>query len=130
MFSLIITLVAIVLVAVLALATIYYGGSAFRQGGDAAEAARIVNEGQQVRAALTLYDTTKGAPATSMQALVDAKALQSAPAGWDVIDGYTYRPATTQKLCLAVNQKQGVNLIPTCGDAQYANSSLCCSVSS
>lgn len=130
MFSLIITIVAIVLVTLLALSTIYYGGSAFRQGSVAAEAARIVNEGQQVRAALTLYDATYGAPATSLQSLVDAKALQASPQGWDVVDGHTYRPGLDQKLCLAVNNKQGVDIIPTCGDPLYAaNGALCCSVS-
>lgn len=40
MFSLIIT---IALVTALAVATIYYGGSAFGQGGDAALAAKAIN---------------------------------------------------------------------------------------
>lgn len=42
MFSLIITIISIALVAALALATIYYGGSAFRQGADAAHVGQVI----------------------------------------------------------------------------------------
>lgn len=55
MFSLIITIISIALVAALALATIYYGGSAFSRGNDGATAARLINEGQQVNGAVTMY---------------------------------------------------------------------------
>ncbi len=54
MFSLIITIISIALVAALALATLYYGGSAFNRGSDGANAAQILNAAQQVDGALTL----------------------------------------------------------------------------
>jgi hypothetical protein len=60
MFSLIITVVAIALVVVLAIATVYYGGSAFKQGASAAKAATIVNQGQQIVAAMELFNAAKG----------------------------------------------------------------------
>lgn len=55
MFSLIITIVAIALVAALALATIYYGGTAFNKGATAADAARAISQGQQIQGAMDLF---------------------------------------------------------------------------
>jgi hypothetical protein len=53
MFSLIITIVSIALVAGLAIATIYYGGSIFNSGTGKAEAAKILNEIEQIDLAFT-----------------------------------------------------------------------------
>ena len=58
MFSLIITIISIALVAALALATLYYGGDAFNQGRAGADASRLINEGQQVNAAVALAAAT------------------------------------------------------------------------
>jgi hypothetical protein len=55
MFSLIITIISIALVAALALATIYYGGSAFNRGSDGARASQLINEGQQINGAVTMF---------------------------------------------------------------------------
>ncbi|PHX04342.1 hypothetical protein [Vibrio splendidus] len=54
MFSLIISIIAIALVAALALASIYYGGAAFQQGSTDAEASTVMNQGQQIQGAITL----------------------------------------------------------------------------
>ncbi|WP_406733265.1 hypothetical protein RJD39_03940 [Vibrio scophthalmi] len=56
MFSLIISIIAIALVAALALASIYYGGAAFHEGSADAEASTAVNQGQQIQAAITMAD--------------------------------------------------------------------------
>ncbi|EJY5652759.1 hypothetical protein OGN88_002961 [Vibrio cholerae] len=56
MFSLIISIIAIALVAALALASIYYGGSAFQEGSTDAEASTVINQGQQLQGAATLAD--------------------------------------------------------------------------
>ncbi len=56
MFSLIISIIAIALVAALALASIYYGGDAFQEGTSKAEASTVVNQGQQVQAAVTMSE--------------------------------------------------------------------------
>lgn len=56
MFSLIISIIAIALVASLALASMYYGGSAFQEGTTKAEAVTIINQGQQLQGAATLAD--------------------------------------------------------------------------
>lgn len=51
MFSLIITIVAIALVAALALATLYYGGTAFQKSTVSAKATRVITHGQQIQGA-------------------------------------------------------------------------------
>ena len=45
MFSLIVTIIAIVLVAALAIATIYYGGSSFLEGNTRIAVATLLNQG-------------------------------------------------------------------------------------
>lgn len=54
MFSLIISIIAIALVASLALASIYYGGDAFQEGTTAAQASTILNQAQQTQGAIVL----------------------------------------------------------------------------
>jgi hypothetical protein len=55
MFSLIITIISIALVAALALATLYFGGDAFNQGSAKASASTLVNQASQINGANTLY---------------------------------------------------------------------------
>jgi hypothetical protein len=44
MFSLLITIISIALVAVLAMPTLFYGGAAFNKGSASAQASRLINE--------------------------------------------------------------------------------------
>ncbi len=55
MANLIITVIAIVLVAVASLMGAYYGGQAFLSGGDAARATALVNQASQIAGAYDLY---------------------------------------------------------------------------
>ena len=80
MFSLIITIIAIALVAALALATIYYGGSAYGNSNSKAHATRIVNQGQQILAADRLYRVqNQGEAPPNMQVLIDKGYLKAVP---------------------------------------------------
>lgn len=79
MFSLIITIISIALVAALALATLYYGGDAFNQGRAGAFASQLINEAQQVQAAVQLAEIN-GADRATVQDLVDGEYLTQAPA--------------------------------------------------
>jgi hypothetical protein len=54
MFSLIISIIAIALVAALAGASVYYGGEAFSNNGAKADASTLINHGQQVNGAYQL----------------------------------------------------------------------------
>ena len=60
MFSLIITIISIALVAALALATLYYGSDAFNRGSQDAQASKLLVQGQQITGALTLYQVDHG----------------------------------------------------------------------
>lgn len=79
MFSLIITIVSIALVAALALATLYYGGSAIERGNASARATELLTQSQQLLAAADLYRADKGAWPPSMEALVEQGYLRQVP---------------------------------------------------
>lgn len=79
MFSLIITIISIALVAALALATIYYGGSAFNKSAAESNATKLLNQAQQLLAADRLYRVDHGSAPTSMADLVNGGYLKSVP---------------------------------------------------
>lgn len=80
MFSLIITIISIALVAALALATIYYGGNAFNRGADSALASKLMTQAQQILAADRLYRADNpGEMPSSMEELVSKGYLKSIP---------------------------------------------------
>lgn len=69
MFQLIVAVISIALVAALAIASIYYGGTAFSKSSLRANVVTLVNGGQQIAGAQALYRTDKGADAPSIEAL-------------------------------------------------------------
>lgn len=80
MFSLIITIISIALIAAVAVASVYYGGDAFTQGNAKALAATVVGQGQQISAANTLFKNDNGGvTAANVAALVSGLYLQAAP---------------------------------------------------
>jgi len=81
MFNLVVVVLTILLGAVLAIAGIYYGGSAFLGGAQKAFQSQALNGGQQVAAAVRLHATELGAPPASLTDLVTAGYLSSIPAG-------------------------------------------------
>ncbi|MDO8416273.1 MAG: hypothetical protein Q7S87_08700 [Agitococcus sp.] len=119
MFSLIITIISIALVAALALATLYYGGSAFNKGSAGATAAKFINEGQQINGAVQLAraDSASGdaagatAVATTLAALSPVYMAQL-PAGWDATVVTSTGVAKTSAVvstdvCTEVNKRAG-----------------------
>jgi hypothetical protein len=79
MFSLIITIISIALVATLALATLYYGGDAFNQGRAGAEASKLINEGQQINASVALAQVTDVRPLDTLADLALGNVLTQLP---------------------------------------------------
>jgi len=79
MFSLIITIISIALVAALALATLYYGGDAFRTSRAKVAAAKLTNQGQQLLAASELYYANRGHWPASIPVMVAEGYLSSVP---------------------------------------------------
>lgn len=65
MFSLIISIISIALVAALAAATVYFGGAAFNKGSAGADASTFINGAQQVGGAFTLASADNNLKATN-----------------------------------------------------------------
>lgn len=109
MFSLIITIISIALVAALALATIYYGGAAFSEGGDAARAAQLINEGQQLQGANTLRRVqTPGTDNVATITTLVPQFLAQQPTGWDVVtEGFSVDSGNA-KVCEEVGKKANI----------------------
>ena len=117
MFSLIITIISIALVAALALASIYYGGDAFTKGSDGAAAARLINEGQQLQGARTLVNAEgKLATVATVAGLATNNYLSQVPADWTTdattpgnIDtgAFFTKPAGSASICNELNKKAG-----------------------
>jgi hypothetical protein len=119
MFSLIITIISIALVAALALATLYYGGSAFNKGAAGAVAARLINEGQQINGAVALYQADVGAGSTAVVAttladLVTAGYLSSVPADFDsatTLASHAVTAVVTADVAAQVTARAGTSTI-------------------
>lgn len=94
MFSLIITIISISLVAVLAVATIFYGGDALTRGQANSRAASLVAGAQQVAAAYKLHQTVNGKVAVNAHELVSEGVLSAVPAEFAGDNGvdYSIRP--------------------------------------
>lgn len=119
MFSLIITIISIALIAALAAATIYYGGDAFSKGTLKADASTLINQGQQVAGAMTLYSVDKSQDAADVTALVTDGYLQANPGSWDVLEGtsglvsiaYNNSPDLTEDVCNEVRSRNNETAI-------------------
>ena len=120
MFSLIISIIAIALVAALALASIYYGGEAFNKGTTDADASTIINQGQQIQAAITMADIDRNENVTALADLVDDgngnNYLQEVPtfqsltwgAPGAAVAGYSdLSGSVNADVCIALNEKVG-----------------------
>lgn len=144
MFNLVISIVAIVLVVVLTLATMYFGGDTVTKGREEAEIAQAVNELGQIKAALTAYNAHEGTQPEAMSDLVPGY-LKSAPMGWGmdtpntvVFEARNFKYGGEQanrRSCYEVNVKLGhapegsydedTSVLPSCNDLP-ANFYGCC----
>jgi type II secretory pathway pseudopilin PulG len=129
MFSLIITIISIALVAALAVATIYYGGDTFRRSGLKAEAAKVVTSGMQINGAMQVYKAQNSAYPSSLDELVSANLLRSIPKGeWAMIDDYIIATGIKELQCVEANRQLGITgPIPACTDAAITSVTACCS---
>jgi hypothetical protein len=126
MFSLIIALVAIALVAVLAGASVYYGTSAWSNNQSKAKYAEIVNQSEQISNAFLAFKINgneldpsncsggaSGSTTGCLQQLIDAKYLTSVPVGsggtgWTVDEnGSLYTTTSDPQACILSNEAKG-----------------------
>jgi len=94
MANLIVTVIAIALVAVASLMGAYYGGSAFLKGSAKAAASALVNQGQQIAAGWVLFANDNGGTApTSVEVLVTGNYITEnpvAPSSADALNWVLY----------------------------------------
>lgn len=153
MFSLIIVVISVILVGLLAGATLYYLGDDLIYGSrQDALTSRYKNDTEQVFGALTLYRQDLGAyptddsqavpnPLRGVDKLVAAEYLQAMPSSapreeWSIAQGVIkFAPQTaSDDVCLALNKdngvlnQQGEPYVPACSSA-IANTGrvVCCS---
>ncbi len=111
MFSLIISIIAIALVAALALASIYYGGTAFQEGSTDAEASTVVNQGQQVQAAVEMAKVAEKWTNTSDQDDLLTEYLKEIPSvrgeKWTIAAAATVANVDIKNdtICIAINER-------------------------
>ncbi|MNR71289.1 hypothetical protein D3C71_19040 [compost metagenome] len=139
MFSLIITLISIALVVALALAALYYGGGAFKQGAADAEASKALLQGQQLLGAADLFYADHGHWPDSTDELIEKDYLQSIPmagaahlpdqahaAGveWQMLQPrvptFTLTSALNERTCASVNKRGSLGRPEVLGQA-YAS---------
>lgn len=130
MFSLIIVIISVVLVGVLAVATVYFGGDVFSSGGAQAEASALLAQAAQIASAAAAYGAQHhGAAPPSLQALIDEQYLSSVPPGWAPDSGegaLSSKVIESENACKIFNEKQGVEGIPACEEVTTLFHPICC----
>lgn len=144
MFQLITGVIAIALAALLAVASIWYGGTVFSDNSGKAMYAKLMNNGSQIQAAVQLYASHEGffPTGTSQQilnSLVDGNYLTMIPDGhWILQQDKLVRQLDTNDQCQAINVAAGLDLAtlpaayngcPPCADAAYDGWPSCSSAS-
>jgi hypothetical protein len=120
-FSLVISIIAIALGAVLLLASAFYGSDSFNEGTVKAKVSQYKNEAHQISSALTLYKVEKGGFGDdfSWQTLIDEEYLKQLPQSvlsedgtetlfsWGIRDNVIYLPSVSDEVCVASNDVDG-----------------------
>ncbi|MCT4575176.1 MAG: hypothetical protein N4A43_02855 [Alphaproteobacteria bacterium] len=111
MANLIITIIAIALVAVAALMGAYYGGTAFNQGQEQAKLSTLINEGSQIVAALTMYDAMEDANfvfgTDDLDDLKTGNYLTSGITGWTIAANTLTKTTDAETCALAGSDNAG-----------------------
>lgn len=124
MFQLIVAVISIALVAILAIASIYYGGAAFLSSSTKASVTTLVNGGQQIAGANALYKTNNsGNDVTDLTDLTpptgdylnQLPALSGAATGAWAMD--TITAGTDVRAVVKVNASDDAGKIAICNEA-------------
>ena len=138
MFQLIVTVISIALIAILAVATLWFGGLAFPEGGEKVEFTRIRAGAFQIETALNMYFADngvypEGASQKILDELVARKYLVSIPTGgseggYDVENKQIVRALASEEQCFKLNKMAGVTATdecPPCADPAFGNYIAC-----
>jgi hypothetical protein len=132
MFSLLLVLVSILLVAVLVLATLWFGGGGFTGGQESATAARVVNESAQIQGAVESYKVNNSdSLPSSMTDLINGGYLNGTPsASWSFATDSVQSSILDQTACLRADKMLGFSFSTVPGCSLYPNTTVCCDPSS
>lgn len=141
MFNLIVAVISIALIAVMAVAGIFYAGSAFSNQTQKTEYATIANAASQIKGAMEIYRSQtgmypagipdEGADVSSTDALLSyltAKSyLSSVPSGdWVIGSGYIQRSIEDEAACGRTNLFAGfTSECPSCSDPTRVDFPAC-----
>lgn len=141
MFNMIAVVFSIVLVLVLGVAGLYYGGDAYSTKTQETDYAEIVNGASQIKAAMELFKVRNGvypggvenqalgvsATEELLDRLVDQDYLSGIPrGGWTIENLTVWRGLEDASQCQSVNRIAGMNVdlapegCPPCSDAQFS----------
>ena len=129
MANLIVSVIAIALVAAMVLAATYYGGSVFSSYGVRADAGRMLSEGEQIAGAVNYYYATTNQVPTSLTTLVETEYLSDAPreTNWrfspQAVKTEVGTGVQALNTCLAARQARGIDAEANCADAAAAGCS-------
>jgi len=131
MFSIILSIVAIVLVALIVVASLYYGGNAWNSSGASAAAATLINQSSQIQGAIEAYKSDNaGQVPASMSDLLNNNYLNAAPnQSWNFSTDAVVTQQLDQNACIRANNMLGYtygSTIPSCSDSTIANKTICC----
>lgn len=149
MTTLILVTLGVLLAAASAFMMMYFGGDAFSEASDKAEAARLISEGTQVDHAYDLFRAQEGrrpgngtgVDTAALQDLLDKDYLAEAPvgmaSGWEIdhdrgVARSKLGLATdeeAQRICVAARKQLGLpdpENIKRCNDANLSGAEPCC----
>lgn len=132
MFTLILSLVSIALVACLAIASLYYGGSVFSEGAVSAHASQLLAEANQIQGAVQMFVSDHGRnPSGPAELVAGGEYLKSLPASWGGGPSYLATTPTSSSVsldsCRLFNERRlGISTIPSCTDPLYIDKVVCC----
>jgi len=131
MFQLIVAVVSILLIAVMVVAAIWYGGEVYAEASSRRHYIEYTNAALSIDTALRLYGEDWGPqlPARDtalLNQLVGGKYLKSVPQGnWIVDETQLRRPIDSVATCEAINKADGKDLsiatCPSCLDPEFIN---------
>lgn len=129
MFSLILSLLVVVLIGVMGFAATYYMGGSTFTAKDKATAATVINGAAQIDGAIKLYKAQhRGDVPESLEAMVDEGYLKSVPDGeWTFGENSVTNSAVSDEICHQVNERlHNDRTIPECSESTSFMG--CCSV--
>lgn len=128
MFSLIISIIAIILVVCLAVAGLYYGGFVAADGQGRAKEAQWLNESAQISGAAAAFYAENSQYAPDIPTLIENNYLTANPSSgtWSSFEDTAYLSNIPEARCKALNAKQGIYEAPKCSDPAIFRQTVCC----